>query len=112
MTQRRSIAPIFWLLFGAGGMLAAFFGPPLLIISGFLVPFPDFASAISFARSPLGKLVLLIIITLFVWHGAERLYLTLRDMRVGPTWLLQLFSYGGAAVVSLFTIVLLLQIGF
>ena len=112
MKHRRSISPIFWLLFGAGGMLAALFGPPLIVITGFLVPFPDFASAHSFARAPLGKLLLLVIITLFVWHGAERLYLTLRDMRIGPAWLLALLNYGGAAALSLYTILLLLQIGF
>jgi fumarate reductase subunit D len=118
MSERRSIAPIFWLLFGAGGMLAAFVGPPLIILTGLLAPFgwpttfADYDHVLAFARSPLGKLALLVVIALFVWHGAERLYLTLRDMRAGPHAMLQVITYGGAALVSVVTLVLLLLIGF
>ena len=37
-TRKRSNAPIFWGLFGAGGMLAALFGPMLVFITGLAVP--------------------------------------------------------------------------
>ena len=37
--MKRSIAPIFWLMFGAGGMLAALFGPALVIMTGLAAPF-------------------------------------------------------------------------
>src|SRR5947207_740916 len=61
---RRSIAPVFWLLFGAGGMLSALFGPALIILTGIMAPhgwglpssFTDFASAQAFVRNPIGKL--------------------------------------------------------
>ena len=36
--MKRSNAPIFWLLFGAGGMLAALLGPVLVAITGIAVP--------------------------------------------------------------------------
>ena len=78
-------------MFGAGGMLAALFGPALVIMTGLAAPFGvgfsptliDYAHAIAFARHPLGKLVLLAVIALFAWHGAERIYLTLKDMHLG-----------------------------
>jgi len=35
---KRAIAPMFWLLFGAGGMLAALFGPALIILTGIMAP--------------------------------------------------------------------------
>jgi fumarate reductase subunit D len=39
-TMKRSIAPIFWLLFGAGGMLAALTGPALVLITGLAGDWP------------------------------------------------------------------------
>ena len=37
-TRKRSNAPIFWGLFGAGGMIAALVGPMLVFITGIAVP--------------------------------------------------------------------------
>jgi fumarate reductase subunit D len=117
---KRSVAPVFWLLFGAGGMLSALFGPALIILTGLMLPhgwglpasFADFSHVLAFVRYPLGKLVLLAVIALFFWHGAERMFLTLKDMRAGPLPLLRLLTYGVAAVLTLVTIALLLAIGF
>jgi fumarate reductase subunit D len=117
---KRSIAPVFWLLFGAGGMLSALFGPALIVLTGLMLPhgwgvpasFADFPHVLAFVRHPLGKLVVLAVIALFFWHGAERMFLTLKDMRAGPLSLLRLLTYGVAALLSLVTIALLLAIGF
>jgi len=117
---KRSNAPIFWLLFGAGGMLAALFGPALVIITGLAVPagvglgpdLMDYLHTIAFARHPLGKLVLLAVISLFAWHGAERIYLTLKDMHLGPKRSLAWLSYGPAGAVTLAAAAALLAIGF
>ena len=116
----RSFAPVFWLLFGAGGMLSALFGPALILLTGIMAPqgwgvaarFTDFPHALEFARNPAGKLVALAVIALFLFHGAERLFLTLKDMRAGALPVLRLATYGVAAVMSLATFVLLLLIGF
>jgi fumarate reductase subunit D len=117
---KRSISPVFWLLFGAGGMLSALFGPALILITDLLAPtgtglpqnFENYGHALAFARNPFGKLVLLAVISLFFWHGAERLFLTLKDMKAGPLPLLKLATYGVAAAVTLATFALLLSIGF
>ncbi|MBB4197744.1 fumarate reductase subunit D [Rhodoblastus sphagnicola] len=117
---KRSISPIFWLLFGAGGMLSALFGPGLIVITGLLAPtgtglpadFSSYGHALAFAQNPLGKLVVLVVVSLFFWHGAERLFLTLKDMKAAPLAVLKLATYGVAAVVTLATAVLLLAIGF
>lgn len=118
--MKRSVAPVFWLMFGAGGLIAALFGPALVIMTGLAVPTGigfnpaamDYAHAIALARHPLGKLVLLAVISLFAWHGAERIYLTLKDMHLGPRLTLAWLSYGSAGAVTLATIVALLAIGF
>lgn len=117
---QRAIAPIFWLLFGAGGMLAALFGPALIVLTGIMAPhgwgvpaaWTDYAHVLGFARNPLGKLVILAVIALFFWNGAERVFLTLKDMRAGPLGVLRWATYGVAALLSLLTLALLLQIGF
>jgi fumarate reductase subunit D len=36
--MKRSHAPIFWLLFGGGGMLAALFGAALVLVTGIASP--------------------------------------------------------------------------
>ena len=118
--EKRSISPIFWLLFGAGGMVSALFGPALILITGLLAPtgtglpesFESYGHALAFAQNPLGKLTLLAVISLFFWHGAERLFLTLKDMKAGPLLVLKLGTYGVAALVTLATFALLLSIGF
>jgi succinate dehydrogenase subunit D len=105
---KRTIAPVFWLLFGAGGMVAALFGPALILLTGIMIPhgwgvperLGSYANVLAFARNPIGKLVLLAVIALFFWHTAERLFLTLHDMRLGP-----------AALLSALVVAVLLAIG-
>ncbi len=111
---KRTIAPIFWLLFGAGGMLSALFGTGLVIVTGFLLPAspPSYQAAAAILHNPLAGLVALATIPLFFWHGAERLFLTLKDMRAGPRPLLALISYGAAAVGTLVTILLIFLMEF
>ncbi len=118
--EKRSISPIFWLLFGAGGMLSALFGPGLILITGIMAPtglglpqsFESYENVLAFARNPLGKLIVLAIISLFFWHGAERIFLTLKDMKAGPIARLKAATYGVAAIVTVLAFVLLLAVGF
>jgi fumarate reductase subunit D len=118
--EKRSLSPLLWLLFGAGGMLSALFGPALILITGVLAPtgtglpqdFLSYDHALALARNPFGKLVALGVISLFFWHGAERIFLTMKDMKAGPAKVLAIMTYGVAAVVTLATFGLLLAIGF
>lgn len=117
---KRSISPLFWLLFGAGGMLSALFGPALILVTGVMVPhgwgvpasFGSYDNVLAFARNPVSKLVLLALIALLFWHAAERLFLTLHDMRAAPAPLLRWLTYGVAALLTIVVVGLLLAIGF
>jgi fumarate reductase subunit D len=114
-SMKRSAAPVFWLLFGAGGMLAALAGPALVLITGLAAPtgiglsrgFMSYERAAAFVRHPLGSAVLFAVIVLFLWHGAERIYLTLRDMRLGAAAALRWLCYGAAGVLSVVAFVAL-----
>jgi fumarate reductase subunit D len=108
---KRSHEPLAWSLFGGGGMVLAFFGPALVIITGLLMPWllaDDPASVYrglaAFAGHPGGKLMLLVLIALPLFHTVHRLYHGLHDLHLaGPRTLLQVFFYGGATVLSLIT---------
>jgi succinate dehydrogenase subunit D len=87
---RRSNKPIFWSLFGAGGMLSALAGPALVLITGIAAPLDKvnlhFERASSFAHDGFGKLAIFLVISLFLFHGCHRLYHCLHDfgVHVGP----------------------------
>ena len=115
----RSHAPIFWGLFGAGGMLSALFGPMLVLITGVLVPLglllpPDYMSyprMLAFAQNWMGKEFLFFVISLFAWHAAHRIFYSLHDVGVHAGPVARLLCYGAALVVTLVVGGSLLAIG-
>jgi fumarate reductase subunit D len=118
--MKRSNAPIFWLLFGAGGMLAALFGPMLVFITGIAVPLGwplsgellSYPRVLALAQHALGKGLLLIVIALFAWHAAHRILCSLHDIGVHKGLVAKLCCYGGAAAVTLVASAGLVSIGF
>ena len=118
--MKPSWQPPFWLLFGAGGMLAALLGPALVFVTGLAGPtgmvLPrnvlDYASVLAFARHPLGKAGILVVVALLLWHAAHRLFHTLHDVGVpeGP-WAFAA-CYGGALAATVVAALALLAVGF
>lgn len=91
--MKRSNKPIFWSLFGAGGMLSALIGPILIFITGIAVPtglLPretmGYERMLALAQNGFGKLAILAVIGLFLFHGLHRMYHCLHDfgIHVGP----------------------------
>ena len=75
--MKRSHEPVFWLLFGAGGMLSALVGPVLVFITGIAVPLGwlapdalDHARVLAFVRHPLGALAVWAVVSLFLFQVA------------------------------------------
>jgi fumarate reductase subunit D len=118
--MKRSNEPIFWSLFGAGGVLSALIGPVLIFVTGIAVPLGfllppqtmSYTNVLAFAQHPLGKVALLVVIALFLFHGCHRMVHSLHDLgfRTGPR--AQRWFYGFATVGTLLTAGLLLAIGF
>jgi len=97
----RSNEPIFWSLFGAGGMLAALFGPALVLITGIAVPLGllpaelmDYPHLLAFAGHWAGKLILFAVISLFLWHAVHRIAITLHDLGVHAMRMTHIACYG------------------
>lgn len=112
-TLKRSNKPIFWSLFGAGGMLSALIGPMLVFITGIAVPLGlildketmSYERTLAFAQSGFGKLALLAVIGLFLFHGCHRMYHCLHDfgIHVGPgrKALFHGFAFAGSVTAAI-----------
>jgi len=116
--MKRSNKPIFWSLFGAGGMLSALVGPALIYITGIAVPFGlmneetlAYGRVTAFAHNGFGKLALFLVISLFLFHGCHRMYHCLHDfgIHVGPG--LKAAFHGFAAAGSAAALYLLIAVG-
>ncbi|EXI89595.1 MAG: Fumarate reductase 13 kDa hydrophobic protein [Candidatus Accumulibacter regalis] len=119
-TLKRSNAPIFWALFGAGGMLSALLGPMLVFITGLAIPLGmllpvdtmSYAKMLAFAQNIVGKGFIFAIISLFLWHAAHRIFHSLHDIGIHAGIVAKLICYGGALAATLVTAYTLLAIGF
>ena len=85
--MKRANDPIFWSLFGAGGMLSALVGAALVFVTGIGVPLGFLVSQdlisyqrmLGFAHHWLGKGIIFAVIVLFLWHAALRIFHMLHD---------------------------------
>jgi fumarate reductase subunit D len=117
--RKRSNQPVFWLLFGAGGMLSALLGPALVFVTGIAAPLGlepravmSYADVLAFSRNGAGKAFLFTVVSLFLWHGAHRIYHTLHDLGVRGGLIAKLACYGTAFLGTVFAAEALLKIGF
>ena len=111
---KRSNKPIFWSLFGAGGMLSALTGPALVFITGIAVPLGvvnlGYERALGFAQNGLGKLAIFVLISLFLFHGCHRLYHCLHDFGIHVGAGIKAAFHGFAFLGTLVTAALLASI--
>lgn len=113
--KARTNEPIFWTLFGAGGVVVAFVLPMLIFLTGVANPLGWLpADAFSYERmvavltNPFGKLFVFGVISLTLWHGAHRMRLSMHDFGVHKAaWQGWLF-YSFAAVCNVACAVLVL----
>ena len=118
--MKRSNAPIFWLLFGAGGMLSALCGTMLIFLTGIAAPLawpfgPDFMSyprMLAFSQHWFAKGFVFAVVMLFAWHAVHRIYHSLHDVGIPTGTVAKLACYGTALAITLVAAVALLAIGF
>ena len=117
--MKRSHEPIFWSLFGAGGMLAALIGPALVFITGIAAPFGlllpadamSYNHLLAFTHHWLGKLFVLAVIALLLWHAAHRIAILLHDFGVHAVAVVKVICYGVALAGTVATLWLLFAPG-
>ena len=115
---KRSLEPVLWLLFSAGGVASALFVPVLVLLFGLAFPLgwlspPSYERIYGVLSHPITRLVLFGVFTLSLIHGAHRFRFTLYDgLQIKHlNELINLFCYGGAIVLSIWAGYLLLRIG-
>jgi fumarate reductase subunit D len=118
--KKRSNAPFFWLLFGAGGVLSALLGSALVLITGLATPlgvglhsdFMAYPRMVAFAQNFIGKGFVFVVIALFAWHAAHRIFHSLHDVGIPHGTPSKVLCYGSALVMTLVATFSLLRIGF
>jgi fumarate reductase subunit D len=101
-------------------VLSALVAPILIFITGIIAPIGlwmppqvlEYSRVLAFAQHWLGKLMLIAVISLFLFHAAHRIYHGLHDVGVHAGTGTMTAAYGGALLGTLATAYLLLIIGF
>lgn len=113
----QSHKPIVWGLFAAGGTIAAFVLPVLILITCFAVPLGLLASDVlsydrllALLQHPLSKLTTFALLFLIIWHAAHRMRITAHDLGIRNDKFVMLVCYGVAAAGSLLLLIALFSI--
>jgi fumarate reductase subunit D len=103
--MRRSIEPLLWTLFSAGGVLAALVMPIFLLLFGLAFPLgwlspPDHAHLLAVLHHPLARGALWVLCMLSLFHWAHRFRYTLYDglQMKHLNEVINVVCYGGAIV--------------
>lgn len=106
--SKRPIEPLLWLLFSAGGMLAALLLPVLVFLFGITFPLewitrPRHEDLLAIVRQPVVRLAIFGVCVLSLFHWAHRFRYTLYDgLQIKHlNELVAILCYGGAIVGSL-----------
>jgi fumarate reductase subunit D len=90
------LEPIWWMLFGGGGFIAAFFLPGLIIGVLLLGPSDLMSTGLNYSRahalasSLVGRAFLIVVISLVLWHCAHHL----------RHFMLDLFGHAAAPIAA------------
>ena len=114
---KRSLEPVLWLLFSAGGVASALVVPALVFLLGIAFPLgwlaaPSYEHVFRVVSHPLTRLALFGIFVLSLFHAAHRFRFTLYDgLQIKHlNEMIGLFCYGGAIVLSIWAGYLLLSL--
>jgi fumarate reductase subunit D len=102
------LEPLLWILFSAGGVIAAFLIPVQLFVQSFVFPLgwakaPDYTTISALVAHPLVRLYLFVLCSVPLFHAAHRIRYTLYDgLQIKHlNEVIAVCSYGGAVLGTL-----------
>jgi fumarate reductase subunit D len=111
----RSNKPVVWVLFAAGGTLAAFVLPAVIfsltlgVALGWMPPETlSYERAVASLQSPIAKLAAFVVVALTLWHAAHRLRITAHDVGIYADGAAMLVFYGMAVIGAVAALVALI----
>jgi succinate dehydrogenase subunit D len=117
MYIKRPIEPMLWLLFSAGGVMAALFIPMTLFLFGLAFPLgwlapPSYDRLLAIVSNPLTRVTLFLLCSLSLFHWAHRFRYTLYDgLQIKHlNEVINSICYGGAVLGTLAAAYLLLMV--
>jgi len=117
MRNNRPIEPFLWLLFSAGGVMAALVMPMTLFLFGLAFPFgwlapPTYDRLLAIVSNPLTRVILFVLCSLSLFHWAHRFRYTLYDgLQIKHlNEVINMVCYGGAVVGTLVAAYLLVTV--
>ena len=109
--------PIIWGLFAAGGTVAAFVVPVMVLITCLAVPLGllpvdvlSYAHVMALLQHPVSKLVTFGLLFVVIWHAAHRMRITAHDVGIRNDTVVAMVCYGIAAAGTLLMLTALLRI--
>ena len=117
MYIKRPIEPLLWLLFSAGGVMAALVMPMTLFLFGLAFPLgwlapPTYDRLLAIVSNPLTRVILFVLCSLSLFHWAHRFRYTLYDgLQIKHlNEVINMVCYGGAVVGTLVAAYLLVMV--
>src|SRR5882672_9481381 len=111
----RTSEPFWWILFSAGGVVAAFIVPVHILVNGLAIPLGwipvSHARMLGLVSHPIVKLYLFVLIALPLYHWAHRFRFILEDLGLhGFRTPIAVLCYGSAIVGTVATLWVLIPI--